>query len=204
MFALKRLLLLLLIVLVAYCFWPRKSSLTGFDPVRMSELQMEIWKSASGKKVWALVRPFYSVYQGQYQLPPISAMKISFDSARALHVFHTSPDAADQEKALAPLQTVFQTMKSGMKAGFDSNASARMELMIWMLRADHAKRAQLTTAWSESLAMLYGRSTQECLPAAKKFAVASKFADEGKWGEAQANALEAWRIIGGFAPPEKK
>lgn len=204
MFALKRLLLLLVILFAVYLFWPRTSSLTEFDAVRMSELQMEIWKGAAGKKLQALIFPYFAVYQGQYNLPPISALKISFDSARAAHLFHTSPDAADQEKALLPLQTVFLTIKSNTKAGFDANAAARMELMIWMLRADHAKRAQLTTAWSESLAMLYGRSAEECLPAAKKFSIASKLADEEKWNEARASALEAWQIIRGFAPPAKK
>lgn len=204
MFALKRLLLLVVILFAVYCFWPRTSSLTEFDPARMSELQMEIWKGSAGKKLQALIFPYFALYQGQYNLPPISALKISFDSARATHLFHTSPDAADQEKALMPLQTVFQTIKSGTKAGFDSSAAARMELMIWMLRADHAKRGQLTTAWSESIAMLYGRSAEECLPAAKKFSIASKLADDGKWDEARANSLEAWQIIKGFSPPAKK
>lgn len=204
MFALKRLLLLFLLLVVVYFFWPRTSSLSDFDPVRMSELQVEIWKDAADKKLQTLIIPYFKVYQGQYHLPPISALKVSFDSARAAHLFYTSPDTADQEKALVPLQTVFQTIKSAVKGRFDSNAAARMELMLWMLRADRAKRAQLTTAWSESLALLYGRSTQECLPAAKKFTLASKLADEGKWGEARANALEAWQIIRSFPSPEKK
>lgn len=203
MFALRRLLLLLLIVFAAYCFWPRTSSLTDFDPVRMSELQIEIWKGAAGKKLQALIFPYFAIYQGQYNLPPVSALKISFDSARAVHLFYTSPDAADQEKALMPLQTVFLTIRSSTKAGFDSTAAARMELMTWMLRADHAKRAQLTTAWSESLALLYGRTADECLPAAKKFSIASKLADEEKWDEAKANTLEAWQIIKGFSAAKK-
>lgn len=203
MFALRRLLLLLLAAVVVYCFWPRSSSMTGFDPERMSELQIIVWKGAANKKMQELILPLYEVYEGQYHLPPISALKMAFDTSRALHLFHTSPDAADQEKALLPLQTTFFTLKSNTKAGFDPGAVARMELMTWMLRADHAKRAQLTTAWSESISLLYGRSAEECLPVAKKFSVASKLADEGKWDEAQSNILEAWQGIKSLAPPEK-
>ena len=174
--------------------------MTGFDPERMSELQIAVWKTAADKKRQELIIPLYYVYAGQYHLPPISALKMAFDTSRALHLFHSSADAADQEKALVPLQTVFLTLKSNTKAGFDSDAAARMELMTWMLRSDHAKRAQLTTAWSESIALLYGCSAGDCLPAAKKFSIASKLAEEGKWDEAQSNILEAWQAIKGLPP----
>ena len=204
MFAIKRLCILLLIAFGVFCFWPRTSSMTGFDPERMSELQIAIWKGVADKQKPSLVIPFYQEYAGQYHLPPISALKMSFDTARALRLFHSSPDAADQEKALMPLQVVFLTLKSNTKAGFDSTAAARIELTTWMLRADHAKRGQLTTAWAESLALLYGHSAEECLPAAKKFSIASKLAEEGKWDEAQSNILEAWKVIKSLSPPEKK
>lgn len=176
----------------------------SFDPERMSELQIAVWKGTTSKQMQSLIIPLFKVYAGQYNLPPISSLKISFDTARALHLFHTSPDAADQEKALMPLQVVFHTLKSNTKAGFDPTAAARIELTTWMLRADHAKRAQLTTAWAESLALLYGHTAEECLPAAKKFSIASKLADDGKWDEARANVLDAWKVIKSLAPPEKK
>jgi len=203
MFALKRLLLLLLVAFAVYCFWPRTSTLTGFDPERMSELQVAIWKGASDKQKPSLIIPLLKEYAGQYNLPPISALKTAFDTERAMRLFQSSPDAADQEKSLMPLQVAFLALKSNTKAGFDSTAAARIELTIWMLRADHAKRAQLTTAWAESIALLYGHSAEECLPAAKKFSIASKLADEGKWDEAQSSILEAWKLIKNLSPPEK-
>lgn len=203
MFALKRLLIFILIVVAVYCFWPRSSSLTKFDPQRMAELQMIIWKDAAGKKKQELILPLYEVYERQYHIPPISALTMSFDNARALSLFHNAPDAVDQEKALFPLQTVFATLKSNTKGRFDSNAAAKMELMTWILRSDHAKRAQLTTAWSELLAVLLGRPADECLPAAKKFAIAAKLADEEKWEEAKASSIEAWTIVRNFETPSK-
>ena len=200
MFVIKRLLMVLVIAVAVYCFWPRTATLSGFDPEKMSELQMAVWKSAAEKKIQAPILPLFHIYHGQYHLPPISALKIAFDTAHALHLFQTSPDAADQEKALLPLQTVFVTLKSATKSSFDSNAAARVEFIIWTLRADGAKRAQLTTAWSESLALLYGHSAEECLPAAKQFSIASKLADEGKWDEARSNVLVAWKTIKALEP----
>lgn len=203
MFLLRRLLLLLVIGVAVYCFWPRTASMSGFDPEEMSDLQIAVWKAAAEKKLQAPIGPLFRIYHLQYHLPPVASLKMAFDTARALHLFQTSPDAADQEKALLPLQTVFVTLKSDTKSSFESSAAARMEFTIWTLRADGAKRAQLTSAWAESLALLYGHSSQECLSAAKQFSIASKLADEGKWGEARTNALEAWKAIKALAPAGK-
>jgi len=203
MFALKRLLIFFVIAVAAYCFWPRSSSLSRFDPRRMSELQMTVWKEAAAKKKQELIFPLYEIYERQYHLPPVSSLKMAWDTARALNLFHTAPDVADQEKALLPLQTVFVTLKSNTKSTFDPAAAARMELMTWMLRADRAKRAQLTSASSELLAILYGRSTAECLPAARQFSVTAKLAEEGKWDEAGASSLQAWQEVRKLGAPEK-
>jgi len=201
MFALKRLLLLFLILVAAYTFWPRSPSLTDFDPRRMAELQVAIWKGSADKKRPVLIFPLYELYERQYHLPPVSSLKMALDTARALNIFHSAPDAADQEKALLPLQTVFSTLKSHTRASFDSNIAARMELMTWMLRADHAKRSQLLSAWSEQIALLYGCSASECLEAARKFSIAAKAADEEDWTAAQAGSLEGWIAIKNLPAP---
>lgn len=203
MFALKRLLILLVIVVAVYCFWPRSSSLSRFDPQRMSELQMTVWKQALAKKKSEMIFPLYEIYERQYHLPPISSLKMALDTARALNLFYTAPDVADQEKALLPLQTVFVTLRSNTKSSFDPAAAARMELMTWMLRADHAKRAQLTSASSELLGLLYGRSSAECLPAARQLSVTAKLVEEGKWDEAQASSLQAWQEVRKLGAAEK-
>lgn len=202
MFVVWRLLLLLVLAVAAYLFWPRTASLGAFDPEKMAELQIAVWKAAADPKSPAPVLPLYELYQRQYGMPPISALKMAFDMARALRVFHTSPDAADQEKAMLPLQAVFVALKDGTKAGFDAGAAARMEFMVWVLMSDRAKRAQLTTAWSESLAVLYGHTAGECLPAAKQFSLASKLADEGNWNDARASLVQGWKILKGLTAEE--
>jgi len=200
LFALKRLLILFVIVLAVYCLWPRSSSLSARNPERMAQLQVTVWKDAARKKRQELILPLYETYEGQYRIPPVSSLMMAFDTARALYIFHTAPDAADQEKALMPLMTVFTTLRSAMKSNFDVNAAAHLELMIWSLRAEHAKRGELTSAWSDLIALLYGCPAADALPSAKKFAQAAKLADEGKWDEARSTSAEAWTAVNALAP----
>jgi len=201
MFALKRLLLILGLGLLAYCFWPRHPSLSQFEPDRMAELQVGLWKDASSKKKLELLLPLYELYERQYHMPPISSMKMAFDTAQALQVFHGAPDAADQEKALLPLQLVFLALQTGVGASFDPGVVARLELTTWRLRTDRARRGELTAAWSEKLGMLYGCPAAKTLPAAKNFAIAAKLAGENKWDEAQQSALAAWTGVRDLAAP---
>ena len=202
LYALKRLLILLLIALAAFCFWPRSPSLSAFDPEKMADLQMAVWKDAAGKKGRELILPLYGTYERQYRVSPVSSLIMAIESSRALSIFHTAPDAADQEKALVPLRTVFARLKNETKSNFDADAAARLELRLWILRADHAKRAQLTSAWSDLLGLLYGLPAADTLPAAKMFAQAAKLADEGKWDEARGNALDAWIAVKALAPQQ--
>lgn len=201
MFALRRLAILLVLVAVAYCFWPRNPSLYGFEPKRIAELQVGIWKRTGEKRTQGLLGPLYEIFHGQLHLPPISSAMISLDGARALEIFFGAPDVADQEKALAPLTTAFTRLKSNTKSSFDPSVAARMKMATWALRADHAKRGELTAAWSELLGLVYGRPAAECLPAAKKFAMASKAAADNQWADARSNAEEAWTLVKAFPPP---
>ncbi|MEI6071842.1 MAG: hypothetical protein WCS31_08615 [Verrucomicrobiae bacterium] len=195
LFALKRLLLLFLLVLAGYCFWPRSPSLSAFDPEKMARLQIAVWKDAAGKKQQEVFWLLYEIYERQYHLPPVSSLVMASDTSRALAIFHTAPDAADQDKALVPLRTVFARLKNATEAKFDANVAAHFELVIWTLRANHAKRAQLTSSWSDLLGVLYGCSAADALPPSKMFAQAAKLADEGKWDEARTTAAEAWTAV---------
>ncbi len=204
MFALKRLLLVFGLVLLGYCFWPREPSLSRFEPKRMAELQVGLWKDASSMKKLELLPPLYELYERQYHMPPISSMKMALDTARALQLFHGAPDAADQEKAILPLQLVFMALKKGVGASFDPGVVTQLELTTWRLRTDKARRGELTAAWSEKLGMLYGCPAAKTLPAAKSFAIAAKLAGESKWSEAEKNAVAAWTGVQELSPPPSK
>lgn len=204
LFTLKRLLVLAVIAFLAYCFWPRTPSLTGFDEQRMSEIQIAIWKEAAAKKHLSLIPPLFELYHQQYGITPVASMMMALDMARALSIFFNAPDASEQENALVPLRTFYVNFKNSTKSTFDPDALARMELGTWMLQADHSKRAQLTASISERFAVLYGLSAESCLPAAKRFAQARKDAEEGRWDEAKAASFEGWQALKKIAPASLK
>jgi hypothetical protein len=195
MFALRRLLILLVIVLAAYCFWPRNSSLKNFEPARISELQIQVWKEATAKNRTGTIAPLFELYSGQYRLAPITSLMIAFDMARALHIFATAPDLADQEKAILPLRMAYVNLKKGTNGTFDPDAVARMELSTWMLQSDHAKRGELTASIADRLAVLYELDPAQCIPVAKRFAQARKNVTDNLWSDAQRESLAGWTTL---------
>lgn len=203
-FALKRLLILFAVALAVYCLWPREPSLVRFDSVRMAELQIATWKQAATKDRLQLMISLYEIFERQYHVPPIPSLKMALDASQAIIIFAKARDAADQENALLPLKLVFSTLKDQTKAAFDPQILARMELDIWGLRADNAKRAQLTSALSDQLALLYTRPSVTCQPAAKKFALAMKYANERNWTKAQTSCGEGWNEIKSWRPNTPK
>lgn len=183
------------VVVAGYCLWPRKPSLSAFNPARMAELQVETWKKAKARHRRELILTLYSIYSGQYGISPLTALKLAGGTAEAMIRFHSAPDAADQEKAIDPLAETFATLKDRTHATFDSSAAAQMEFQIWCLRANGGRQAELATAISEELGLLYGKSPGDCLPAAKKFAAAMKAAGSGRWAESRSAGEGAWAAL---------
>lgn len=197
MFALRRLLMLGIILLAGYCVWPRTASLTAFKPARIAELQITVWKNAQARQRWELGTSLYKLYVGQYGISPLTALKMAIETSDAMIRFQSAPDAADQEKALVPLDAAFATFQNRLQAPFDSHAAAMMEFQIWSLRANGNRQADLTKAVDEQLALLYGKSSGDCIPAAQKFVVAMAEADAGRWAMARAASKEAWETLQG-------
>ena len=196
----KRLAVLLALAAAAYCFWPREPSLSAFDPEVIAALQMQVWKSAREKKSTGLVLPLFRIYSGQFQIPPVPSAKLALNTAYALHLFHAAPDAADQEKALPLLEGVFAGIVGPTKSRFDPRAAARLELLNWTLRAEQAKPDRLVPAWADLIGLLHARPSAKAVPAAKKFALAARLANEGKWDPARAASAEAWATVKALPP----
>jgi len=187
-----RLLALVILVAAGYFLWPRTPSLSVFEPGRMAQLQVDVWKKAKARHRWEMAAIFYRIYSGQYGCYPYASLKMAKFSADAVIVFRAAPDAADQEKAIEPLNKVFDLLTTQTKATFDPYAAAQMELQIWSLRANGGRQAELTTALSEQLALVHGKPSEDCLPAAKKFVLAMRAADKGQWSESVLQDKEAW------------
>lgn len=204
MFTIPRLLLILVVIVTAYGYWPRESWLDQFDPARMGELQVKAWRqSATGSRMnlgagFDLGRTYYSIYAEQYKIAPATAAGMAFNSARAMMVFQKSADYNDQETALEYLTPFFTKLKNNTRASFNPETVARAELQIWRLQAsatDPAAFVSLTSALAEQIALVYNSTKTACLPAAKKFAVAMQLAAQKKWTEAQTANQEGWSAV---------
>jgi len=194
-FAFKRILLLLVFAAIAYCLWPRESSLRTFQPAELATLETEASKFVAAKNVVPMAVTHYKILDTQYKVPPLTAIRMAFDMSRAASIFRSAPDVSDQEKALPWLESYFASLKSVMKGRFDATTASKLQLQEWTLRFDRERNSELAAAWSEKMAFLYGMSAKEFLPSASKFVRAAKQADEKRWAESEASLLESYTAV---------
>ena len=190
-----RLVLVVIVAVAGYFFWPHRSSLNAFDPARIGELEVEVWRLAQQKNRRDLFFTLYRIAEGQYRLPPIAAISVAWYTSDAILTFERGADRADQERALDPLQRALVILKEKTQAGYDVEVVSRLELFTWMLAGDKSKQGQLASAIAEKIALTYRLSAPDCGPAAEEFAKARRFAREGRWNEAVKANTAGWKRL---------
>ena len=190
-----RLLLVSMLVVAGYFFWPHRSSLNAFEPPQIGEVEVEVWRFAQKKNRRDLFFALYRIAEGQYRLPPLAAMSFAWHTSDAMLTFERGADRADQERALAPLQQALFILNEQTHVGFDVEVVARLELFGWMLSEDKSKQGQLVSAIAEQKALSYGLSAADCGPAAEEFSKARRLAREGRWNEAVRANTAGWKRL---------
>ena len=190
-----RLILVVVVVVAGYFFWPHRSSLNVFEPAQIGELEVEVWRLAQKKNSRDLFFALYRIAEGQYRLPPLAAISFAWHTSDAILTFERGADRADQERALAPLQRALGILNDQTHAGFDVEVIARLELFGWMLSEDKSKQGQLVSAIAEKKALSYGLSAADCGPAAEEFSKARRLARDGRWNEAVKANTTGWKRL---------
>lgn len=190
-----RFLLLVLLPVAAYCFWPRTTSLAAFRPIQMARLQVNMLRLAEEGKPRELLVTAYRLFEGEYKVPPLSAAPAAWNYSEALLVFHRAADQADQDLALPFLERAFAILGKTASSPFDVSVVARLELFGWMLAGDRSKQKQLAAVIGEKLALLYGGSAQNYEPVAAALATARRSAAENNWSKAGEAEGEAWQRL---------
>lgn len=194
MFTIKRLLLLLVLAVLVYCFWPRKPSLATFSPTTMAELQLSAAKQAASKNWVACGVTNFRIFESQYHFPPVAAIKAAIDQTRAVAVFRSSADAADKEAAAAPLTETYSAIKSQTGATFDPKAAASQQIQVWsLLEANSSEEAARVLA--SQLALVHGGDAKKYLVPATNFVAAATSAKSAAWPAAQTSLQKAWTGI---------
>lgn len=190
-----RLVIVGLLTGAVYLFWPRQASLEGFRPVQLEALRIEALREArEGKSVRAFV-PLYRIFQEEIGMRPLAAAKAGWEASRAMTLFFDSADNADRERALEPLQRMFEIVREETGAGFDAEVVARLELHGWMLAGDGRKQGQLRSAIAEKLALLHGGTAGEFTAVAAGFARADRLLAMRNETEARRAGVSALRRL---------
>jgi hypothetical protein len=184
-----------IIALGGYLFWPRSSSLSGFDAASMAELQVGIWRHAAADKHSQAFWDFYRILNGQYGIPPIPALSAAWSTLEAQRAFAEAADQADEEQALPFLEKTFSIIAEKTDSRLDPTIIARLELFTWSLARDRSKERQLTAAISEKLALLHGGAAQDYQAAASDFAHARRLAVTKNWSAASDAETAAWQKL---------
>ncbi len=183
------------IALGGYLFWPRSSSLSSFDAASMAELQVGIWRhAAAGKETQALF-DLYSIFEGQYRIPPLPALSAAMSILQARRAFADAADQADEEQALPFLENTFSILAKKTASNLDPHILARLELFTWSLARDRSKERQLAAAISEKLALLHGGAAKDYQAAASDFAHARRLAVAKNWSAASDAETAAWQKL---------
>lgn len=191
MFTIKRFLLLLVVVALAYCWWPRKPSLVTYQPAGMAALQLNAAKQAAGKNWFACGIANYRIFDSQYHFAPIAAVKTSIEQTRAAAMFRSAADPADKEAAAKPLTQAYAEIKSQTGATFDPAATATRQIRVWTL-IDEGASDEAAKLLAENLAAIHGGVAAKCLPAARDFVAAATAAKTSNWTAAETSLQKAW------------
>jgi hypothetical protein len=186
-----RLLILIAVALVAYCFWPRTPSLTTFDPKKMAPRYEAIWRDTAKKSFSSVYWQEYFHHERDYHIPPVESLNMAGNITRALSLLQ-SPSADDRGQANTILNEYFIRLRDVMKLNFEASEVALQDA-IWQSEpaADEARTTDPVDALAVVLSQLYGGDRNHYTDAAVAIVDARKMVVEAADADSQKKASEA-------------
>ncbi len=108
------------------------ASLRNFNPDRLADLELRMWRSYYAKERVNLFRLLVIMLREQYHYSWATAVSEAFHLARAAATFGDA--TSNYESVLPDLETAYTTARMRLNAGFDPAAVARAELAWWVAR----------------------------------------------------------------------
>jgi|SRR5579862_3670512 len=182
----RRQILLVLLVLAAagsYALFfstpagPR--SLRVFDPDRVADLEIDMWKAYYDKRNVRLFADLLTSLHEQNRYPWSTAASAGFHLARAAATFATA--TGDYERVLPDLESAYTIEKHWLGAEFDPAVVARAELAWWIARRQPGQDSpeQVGALIADENALLYSVPRERVLQASILRARAGKLRDIG-------------------------
>jgi hypothetical protein len=130
-------------------------SMRSFNPARMADLEVGMWKAYYSKERPRLFTLLVAMLHEQYRYSWATATVEAFHLARAAATFGDLRDGYDA--VLPDLEAAYITAKEWTHAGFDPRAVARAELAWWIARRVPGQNSpdQVGALIAEQYALLY-------------------------------------------------
>lgn len=193
----------IVLVMLAAIYWavavrapsgPR--SMRVFDPDRLAELEVGMWKAYYDKQRWPLFRLLVTMLHEQYHYSWQKAVVAGYHLAKAAATFgDASGDDVDDhrrpgkralaDRVLPDLEAGYEIARDWTGASFDPAAVARAELSWWTARRDPAsgtgaaKNRVVAERMTELYALLYEVPAARVAEAAQLRVEAADLRDRG-------------------------
>jgi hypothetical protein len=158
---------------------PGPRSLRAFDPDRLADLEVRMWRAYYGKEKARLFGLLVTMLHEQNRYPWSKAVRAGFHLARAAAVFGDA--RGDYDRVLPDLEAAYLIARDWNQAGFDPRAVAKAELAWWVARRrpGQSSAEQVGALIADEYALLYEVPRERVARAASKRAEAGALRDRG-------------------------
>jgi hypothetical protein len=171
---------------------PGPHTLRDFEPDRLAELELDMWKAYYAKEKVRLFRLLVTLLREQYRYTWTRAVRAGFHLARAAATFGDT--SGDYERVLPDLERAYAIARDWTGAGYDPRAVAQAELAWWAARREPGRNDAQTVGGliADEYALVYEVPRERVAEAARLRAEAARLRDEGG---ARADWAEVGRML---------
>lgn len=184
----RRLALLLLALTAGAAGWlllhapPGDRKGRDFDPARLADLELRMWKAYYGKEKLRLFGLLVTMLRQQHHYSWARAIEEAYFLARAAAAFGDMK--SDYERVLPDLEAAYTIARDWSGRGYDPKAVARAELAWWVARRDERTRSpeNVGSLIGDLYALVYEVPKERVARAASIRAEAARLRDDGGAG----------------------
>lgn len=133
----------IVIILLALAIWvtldltvPRHTNMQQFDPVEVSRLDAEMWRSYYERRPLRLFSQLAELMRSQYRAPFWRSWLLAYQAGKAAFVFKDGKNRNDYAKALPYLERFYEGINDLAEKPFTVQTVARQELEWWIIRRE--------------------------------------------------------------------
>ncbi|MFN7918019.1 MAG: hypothetical protein U0Q55_21910 [Vicinamibacterales bacterium] len=145
---------------------PGSGSIRAFDPDRVADLELAMWRAYYAKQRARLFALLVQTLREQYHFSYLTATTTGFHLAKAAATFGDA--SRNYERVLPDLEAAFASVAAHSSAPFDPRRAAAAELSWWVARRTPGENApeQVGALMADMYAVVYSAPRADVLEAA--------------------------------------